>query len=85
MKKYFECHIVKIKNVLKLWKMRDLRIEGKIAIFKTLTFSKTFNNQCTSFYYQAAQYNKKVYLAREKNLNKTLCFTKYRQVSQSKG
>ena len=44
MKKYFECHIVKIKNILKLWKMRDLQIEGKITIFKTLTFSKTFNN-----------------------------------------
>ena len=31
--KNFECHIVKIENVLKLWKMRDLSIEGKIKIF----------------------------------------------------
>ena len=27
-------------NVLKLWKMRDLSIEGKIATFKRLSTSK---------------------------------------------
>ena len=34
--KNFECRIVKIENVLKLWMMRDLLIGGKITIFKTL-------------------------------------------------
>ena len=34
--KNFECRIVKIENVLKLWTMGDLLIEGKITIFKTL-------------------------------------------------
>ena len=34
--KNFECRIIKIENVLKLWMMRDLLIGGKITIFKTL-------------------------------------------------
>ena len=33
-------HIVKIQNVLKLWKLRNLTIEGRILVFKSLAISK---------------------------------------------
>ena len=33
-------HIWKIEKVLKLWRMRNLTLEGKITIFKTLAISK---------------------------------------------
>ena len=36
----FMKHIRKIEQVLKLWRMRYLSIEGKITAFKTLAFSK---------------------------------------------
>ena len=39
-RRIFECHVVKIENVLKLWIMRDLSIEEKITIFKILAISK---------------------------------------------
>ena len=29
-------HIVKIQNILKLWKLRNLTIEGRIVVFKLL-------------------------------------------------
>ena len=32
--KTFKIHIAEIENVLKIWRMRDLTIEGKIVIFK---------------------------------------------------
>ena len=32
--------IIKIEKLLKLWRMRQLAIEGKISIFKTLAISK---------------------------------------------
>ena len=32
--------ITSTHGILKLWKMRDLSIEGKIIVFKTLVFSK---------------------------------------------
>ena len=38
--KNFEFDISKIVNVLKLWRIRNLAIEGKIIIFKTLAISK---------------------------------------------
>ena len=31
--KNFLIHIVKIRNILKLWKLRNLTIEGKIVVF----------------------------------------------------
>ena len=34
--KYFFHHIVKIQNILKLWKLRNLSIEGRIVVFKSL-------------------------------------------------
>ena len=40
--KNIDCHVVTLDNVLKLWKMRDLSIEGKITIFKTLTIFKKY-------------------------------------------
>ena len=33
-------HVRKIEKVLKLWRMRNLTLEGKITIFKTLAISK---------------------------------------------
>ena len=33
-------HIVKIQNILKLWKPRNLTIEGRIFVFKSLAISK---------------------------------------------
>ena len=31
----FQSHIVKIESVLRLWRMRNLTIEGKILVFKS--------------------------------------------------
>ena len=33
-------HIVKIQNILELWKLRNLTIEGRIVVFKSLAISK---------------------------------------------
>ena len=33
-------YIIKIEKLLKLWRMRQLTIEGKISIYKTLVISK---------------------------------------------
>ena len=33
-------HIKKIQNILKIWRMRDLTLEGKVTIFKSLAISK---------------------------------------------
>ena len=38
--KNFNNHIAKIENVLIVWRMRDLAIEGKIVIVKSLVISK---------------------------------------------
>ena len=39
-KKKINNQIAKIENVLRVWRMTDLTIEGKIAIFKSLAISK---------------------------------------------
>ena len=39
-KKYFFKTITDIQRVLKIWKMRNLAIEGVIVIFKTILISK---------------------------------------------
>ena len=36
----FTNHIIKIENVLKLWRSRSLNLEGKITVFKCLALSK---------------------------------------------
>ena len=36
----FQSHIVKIESVLRLWRMRNLTIEGKVLVFKSLAISK---------------------------------------------
>ena len=38
--KNFRKKFLYIQNILKLWRMRSLTIEGKITIFKTLALSK---------------------------------------------
>ena len=38
--KKFLNRIVKIQNILKLWKLRNLTIEGRIVVFKSLAISK---------------------------------------------
>ena len=40
--KNFLDSITKIQNVLKVWRMRHLTLEGKIIVFKTLAISKIF-------------------------------------------
>ena len=35
----FKMHIIKIKKVLQIWRVRDLSITGKITVFKTLEIS----------------------------------------------
>ena len=37
--KNFSDHIIKIENILKLWRMRQLTLEGRITVFKSLTVS----------------------------------------------
>ena len=41
--KNFCKHIVKIENILKLWRMRQLTLEGRIMIFKSLAVSKVLH------------------------------------------
>ena len=38
--KNFLNHIAKIQNILKLWKLRNLTIEGRTVVFKSLAISK---------------------------------------------
>ena len=39
--KNFKNHIQKIETIFKNWRMRNLTLEGKITVFKTLAISKT--------------------------------------------
>ena len=41
--KNFCQHIVKIENILKLWRMRQLTLEGRITVFKSLAISKVLH------------------------------------------
>ena len=36
----FKKYIAKIENVLKLWRARNLSLEGKVTVFKSLALSK---------------------------------------------
>ena len=38
--KNFSEHIFKIENILKLWRMRQLTLEGRVAVFKSSAVSK---------------------------------------------
>ena len=38
--KNFLNHIVRIQNILKLWKLRNLTIEGRMVVFKSLAISE---------------------------------------------
>ena len=46
----FENHIQKIESVLKIWRMRNLTLEGKIIIFKTLAISKIIHLASVTVY-----------------------------------
>ena len=39
----FKRHFIKIEKNLRIWRMRDLSIAGKITAFKTLAISKIVN------------------------------------------
>ena len=41
--KNFWEHIVKIENILKLWRMRQLTLKGRTTVFKSLAVSKAIN------------------------------------------
>ena len=47
--KSFNNHIAKIENVLRVWRMRDLTIEGKIVIFNFKNCASGFDKDCTYF------------------------------------
>ena len=36
----FQCNVIKIENVLRLWRMTKLSIEEKVLVFKCLAISK---------------------------------------------
>ena len=49
-KKFFLKTVTDIQRVLKIWKMRNLMLEGKIVIFKTIAISKiVFHSFITTF------------------------------------
>ena len=39
----FSKHIVKIENILKLWRMKQLTLEGTIMVFKFLAISEVMH------------------------------------------
>ena len=41
--KNFSDHIIKIENILKVWRMRQLTLEGRITVFKSLAISKVIH------------------------------------------
>ena len=41
-------HIVKIQNISKLWKLRNLTIVGRIVVFKSLAISKLIHSSSFS-------------------------------------
>ena len=41
--KKFSEHILKIESILKLWRMRQLTLEGRITVFKSLAISKVIH------------------------------------------
>ena len=44
----FQSHIVKIDSVLRLWRMRNITIEGKKLVFKYFTISKIVHLSLTT-------------------------------------
>ena len=44
----FQSHIVQIERVLRVWRMRNLTIEGKVLVFKSLAISKTVHLSLTT-------------------------------------
>ena len=64
--------------------MRDLSIEGKITIYKTLTVSKMIRlgsiTSVPAFIIRQLNIIKNLYLIRKKIQNKTLYFTKYLRI-----
>ena len=75
--KNFNNHIAGNENVLRVWRMRGLTIEGKIVIFKPLAISKIVHLALikTVPIFTAKQLNiikKELYLARKSSKNKTV-------------
>ena len=64
--------------------MRDLSIEGKITIYKTLTVSKMIRlgliTSVPAFIIRQLNIIKNLYLVRKKTQNKALYFTKYLRI-----
>ena len=71
----FQSHIVKTESVIKLWRMRNLTIEGKGLVFKSLAIFKIFHQSLTTTVPQAiiTQLNniqKRLYMEQKKSKNK---------------
>ena len=67
-------HIVKIENILKLWRMGQLTLEGRIMVFKSLAVSKVIHRLLITKLHNNTidllhKIQKKLYLAREKGKN----------------
>ena len=43
-------HIVKMENILKLWRMIQLTLEGRITVFKSLSVSKVIHSKVIKLY-----------------------------------
>ena len=41
--KNFCKHIVKMENILKLWRMKQVNLDGKITVFKSLVISQVIH------------------------------------------
>ena len=71
----FQSHIVKIESVLRLWRMRNLTIEGKTLVFKSLAISKIVHLSLITTVPHAIihQLNniEKIYRERKQSKNKT--------------
>ena len=78
----FQSHIVKTESVLRLWRMRNLTIEGKVLVFKSLAVSKIVHLSLITTVPHAIinQLNntKKLYMERKKSKNKT--FNTFKQL-----
>ena len=67
-------HIVKIENILKLWRIRQSTLEGRIRVFKSLAVSKVMHfllitklrNKTIDFLHKNTE---KLYLVSEKGKN----------------
>ena len=57
----FQSHIVEIESVLRLWRMKNLTIEGKVLVFKSLATSKIVHQSLVTTVPHAKLINSTIY------------------------